>query len=522
MLFIDPLFLFAVLPLAICLFYVFGTLCGPSAALGVIVVTSAIFYAPYGALPFSILAGSLCVNLAIGLGLSSARFVSPAIRQLLLTGGLVFNFLLLGAFKYFDQIAALVAPMAGPILGVVIPAGISFYTFHQAVFLLDAFKRQEDVGKFLAGADGAGGKLSVFTRYAAFVALFPQLIIGPITYMSEFSPQALRPGFGRLRWVDLQVGVTLVIVGLFKKLVLADNLSTLVSPTFAGASTNLPISSNDAIMAIAGYFFQLYFDFSGYSDIALGIARCFSIRLPINFDSPLRASGIVDWYRRWHITLTRVIALFVFTPLSLWGTRYAAQRGYKGWKRRAFGAWLPFLLNFQIIALWHAAKGTFALFGLFHGLWYVLETEVKASKTFKAYRARTSDRFRGLTGMAISPLPLMLSLALFRSDSVNAFGKLVASVGNFAPPEIGQVDGNPRGWLKIAIAAFIVYLLPNIYEVLRNYRPGIVTYENRSTAVAILRVAWRPNLVWGLYLGGLAIVAFTYLNIPAPFLYAGF
>jgi alginate O-acetyltransferase complex protein AlgI len=522
LLFVEPLFLFILLPAALCAFYVTGFYAGQTAALAVIVVASAIFYAPYGGLAATLLATSLCLNLILGITLSKDSAGEQWHRKTLLAIGLVMNFAALATFKYLDQLTALVVPSSGPILGIAIPAGISFYTFHQAVFLLDAYNRKAEVVSFFKGAHSILGKLAAFIRYGAFVAFFPQLVIGPITYMSEFAPQVQSRGLGRLRISNLQIGVTLIVIGLFKKLCIADLLADLANPIYAEIAAGKSISPRHAVVAITGYFFQLYFDFSGYADIALGIARLFGLRLPINFDSPLRATGIVDFYRRWHITLTRAITLFVFTPLSLWGTRVAIERGYKGWRRRAIGSWLPLVSLFQLIALWHSAKETFVLFGIVHGLWYILETEIRASAAFKAFRSRTSDRFRMIAGMAITVVPLMLTFALFRSESLTAFWNLLLALVGFATPPPVYEYINRRVWLEIALAAAIVYSLPNVYELLKYYRPGIVTFVNPSMTPSISRVTWRPNLIWALFVGTLAVLVFVRLNHPTPFLYAQF
>jgi alginate O-acetyltransferase complex protein AlgI len=220
------------------------------------------------------------------------------------------------------------------------------------------------------------------------------------------------------------------------------------------------------------------------------------------------------------MTLTRVIVLFVFTPMSLWGTRVAIKKGHKGWRQRALSAWVPFMATFQLIALWHSAKYTFVIFGIVHGLWYVIETEIRGGKIFKAYRSRTSDRHRMIAGMAITVVPLMLTFALFRSESLTAFWDLLSALIGVAAPADAYIES--REWVKIALAAAIVYLLPNIYEVLKLYRPGIWTFVNPSVTPSVFCVRWRPNLIWGLFLTILAMAVFAKLNLPSPFLYAGF
>lgn len=521
MVFVEPFFLFCILPVAVAVFYLAGRLLGSTAALIVLIATSIIFYAPYGLVTGLILAGSLLCNFALGTALAAPMIASQKTRRWLLAIGLCFNFGLLAVFKYLDGLYGALMPGALPLIGFAIPAGISFYTFHQAVFLVDAEARRPDVTGLIGEALSTRQLGRNLARYVAFVGFFPQLVIGPITYMREFAPQVLAKAFGRLSLVNLQVGITLVIFGLFKKLCLADPLAAAVDQVFSALQGGHLVARPQALFAIMGYFFQLYFDFSGYSDIAVGIARLFGIRLPQNFDSPLRATGIADFYRRWHITLTRVITLFLFTPLSLWGSRFAINRNLKGWRRRAFAAWLPALVNFQVIALWHAAMKTFLLFGLAHGLWFVIESEIRSQAWFKAFRARTGTRLRFLLGLGLTTLLLMITFALFRSPSVAVFGQLMTSL-------FGGADAVPTAaikgvhWRLLIGAALVVYLLPNSYDLLRRYRPAIRTFVSECTAPRALRLVWRPTLGWALLIAGLAVAVFTRLNLPTPFLYAGF
>ncbi|HEY1750699.1 MAG TPA: MBOAT family O-acyltransferase [Caulobacteraceae bacterium] len=521
MLFVEPFFLLIFLPAAVGVFYAARRFGGAVAALAVIVAASAVFYAPYGPLPAALLAASLVINLVIGVLLVDV-VTGERLRRALLAGGLIVDFANLATFKYLDQVAAL-AHVSRPILDVAIPAGISFYTFHQAVFLVHAYNRQEAVQRFLSGARTLAGRAATLIKYAAFVAFFPQLVIGPITYMSEFGPQVERPDFARLRLRNLEVGAVLVIVGLFKKIVIADGLAAVIDPIYREIERGTPVSAEQALLAIIGYFFQLYFDFSGYSDMALGIAQLFGLRLPQNFDSPLRATGIVDFYRRWHMTLTRVIVVFVFTPLSLWGTRRAVDRGLRGWRGRLLSAWIPLVLNFQIIALWHAAKYTFVAFGLVHGVWYVIETEVRRSKAFRRFAQRTSERLRTICGILVAVVPLTLTFALFRSANLHNFWTLLRSLaGRFQPSEQNPGAIDPWVWPAVALTAVIVYALPNIYEILRDEDPAIRTFDNRSITAPALRLRWRPTLIWGLAVVVLLVVALSKINLPSPFLYGGF
>nr|WP_240903023.1 MBOAT family O-acyltransferase [Caulobacter sp. SLTY] len=354
-------------------------------------------------------------------------------------------------------------------------------------------------------------------RFGAFHTFFPQLVVGPITYLSEFGPQALSQRFGRFKRTDLEVGLTLIAIGLFKKVVIADSLGRITAPVFDGLAQGAPANSAQAWLAVTGYFAQLYFDFSGYSDMALGLARLFGIRLPFNFDSPLRASGIADFYRRWHITLTRVIGRFLFTPLSLWGARTAAEKALPIPAARALSAWGPMLVNFQVIALWHAALPTFMLFGLIHGLWFILETEVRATKRWRRFKKATTDTFRLRVGQALTILPLMLTFALFRSADLQVFASLVQALPLTAPAPV-----NWPAAAQVAGAFALIWLAPNSQELLRRYRPGIRTWNNPSTTPGPLRVEWRPTLLWGLFVAGLLLGALSMIAYRTPFIYMGY
>jgi alginate O-acetyltransferase complex protein AlgI len=214
--------------------------------------------------------------------------------------------------------------------------------------------------------------------------------------------------------------------------------------------------------------------------------------------------------------------LFLFTPLSLQGTRVAVERGYKGWRRRILATWLPLLVNFEVIALWHGAKGTFVLFGIIHGAWYVIETEIKSGIAFKTFRSRTSEHFRVAVGMAFTILPLMLTFALFRSASLFEFWSLLSKLVAFETVGTTVMVPTKWYWVMIALVAVIVYLLPNGYEILRLYRPGILTFVSPSITPTFLQVTWRPNPFWALFVAVLTALVFTRINHLSHFLYQGF
>lgn len=524
MLFVDPFFLIVFLPVTLALFYWIAPRGGANWGLALLLAASILFYMKFGIAFSVLLLSSIAVNFAAGAFLVRAGDDRASLRRAALVLGQAWNFGSLFYFKYWLYLGAALSPADGGVPGaadLAIPVGISFYTFHQAVFLMDAYDRHPDVLAYLGRLGSALERARAGIRYAAFICFFPQLVIGPIVYMSEFAPSVSRSTFGRFKRTDLEVGLTLVLIGLAKKLVIADRLApmsaNLFSVTAAGATAD-PVT---AWMGVMAYFLQLYFDFSGYSDMAVGLARMFGIRLPVNFDSPLRATGIVDFYKRWHITLTRVIARFLYTPIAVWGMRRAGEWNVGPKGRKALTVWLPLMINFQIIALWHGALATFAVFGLVHGLWYILETEVRASKRWKWWAKSVPDARLTAYGQAVTVVPLMLTFALFASPSLESYALVLQSL--FLPPaDTSAMVFHAREWALIAAGFAIVWLMPNSTELTSRYRPGILTWRNASTTPGLFALRWRPSLAWsGVMLVIIAAGVYSQSQ-TAPFLYQGF
>ncbi|MGE5563989.1 MAG: MBOAT family O-acyltransferase [Bacillota bacterium] len=520
MIFSDPSFLFLVLPLTLLLFYAAVPRLGKTAGMGIVFVASLIIYWPWGERNVTILLASVLVNYTAAITLLSLPPERQGLRKTVLALGLGYDLLSLAWFKYtiFQYFYYRTVGVQATLEAAAIPIGISFYTFQQAAVLADAFNYEPSVRSFLGQLERSTHKLRAFVRYAFFVTFFPHMIIGPIAYVHEIWPQLASKRFGRFRQIDIAVGIMLIGIGLFKKLVIADNLADFSAPVFAGAAQGGSLNVVSAGLGILAYYTQLYFDFSGYSDMALGLARLFGIVFPINFYSPLKSVGIVDFYRRWHMTLTRVISRFLFSPISLFGTRYSMERRLGPIPSKLLRLWLPLVINFEVIGLWHGALWTFALFGAIHGLWYVVEMEVRSSKKWKAWKKKTSAGLRRALGRLIFVGPMALTFALFRSESVAAFFHLVRELFRFdlhVPQSIPPLAA--AQW--IAAALIIIYALPNSVELLSRYNPGIMTYENESYG---FRLKWRPNWRWAAYWTMLVLISLHYIWRQPPFLYMGF
>lgn len=520
MIFSDPSFLFLVLPITALLFYVAVPRVGKTAGMGIVFVASLIIYWPWGQRNVTILLASVLVNYTAAVTLLSLPPDRQALRKTVLALGLGYDLLSLAWFKYtiFQLFYYRTLGVQATLEAAAIPIGISFYTFQQAAVLADAFNYDASVRDFLGRLEQSSHKVRAFIRYAFFVTFFPHMIIGPIAYVHEIWPQLASQRFGRFRQIDIAVGIMLVGIGLFKKLVIADNLADFSDPVFAAAAQGSPLNLFSAGLGILAYYTQLYFDFSGYSDMALGLARLFGIVFPINFYSPLKSVGIVDFYRRWHMTLTRVISRFMFSPISLFGTRYGHLHKLGPIASRLLGLWLPLVINFEVIGLWHGALWTFALFGAVHGIWYVIEMEVRSTKKWKVWKKNTSPLLRRLLGRLIFIGPMALTFALFRSESLGAFFHLLHEIFRFnirVPYAVSPVAA--ARW--IAAALVIIYALPNSVELLSRYNPGIMTYESESYG---FKLKWRPNWRWALYWTLLVLVSLHYIWRQPPFLYMGF
>jgi alginate O-acetyltransferase complex protein AlgI len=374
-LFNTPVFLLGFLPLALAGFFVAGRLGGNRAALGFVAVASLVFYGWWDIRFVPLLAGSILGNYWLGQrilllrcqfsrpscpGLARApttSFCAPSkdvggrakpghdgerARTLLITG-VTINLALLAWFKYAGFLSRAGAELLGlpaPGLSIALPLAISFFTFQQVMFLVDSARGERpDCG---------------FLPYAAFIAFFPHLIAGPIVRPREIIPQLLSPALVRPRAEAIAEGLTIFLLGLAKKAVLADMFGRFADVGFNAAAQGATLTLFEAWYALLAYALQIYFDFSGYSDMAIGLAHMLNVRFPLNFESPYRASSIADFWRRWHITLGAFLRDYVYVPL--------------GGSRRARGRHLANLFLIMLLCgLWHGAAWRFVLWGGLHG-----------------------------------------------------------------------------------------------------------------------------------------------------------
>ncbi|HTN49848.1 MAG TPA: MBOAT family O-acyltransferase, partial [Burkholderiaceae bacterium] len=348
MLFNSFPFIFGFLPIVLVGFFALARVSHRLAA-GWLTAASLAFYGWWDPRYIALLLASVLFNYALGSRIARMHEAGQAAHgRRLLTVAIVANLALLGYFKYaifFLSSMHKLGIASGPLPQIILPLGISFFTITQIAFLVDAHRGQ--------------AREYNFVHYMLFVTYFPHLIAGPILHHKEMMPQFGQRETYRLNWDSIAVGLTMFIFGLFKKTVIADEMAGFATPAFDSAAAGTHLSLLEAWGAALAYTFQIYFDFSGYTDMALGASRMFGITLPLNFGSPYKASSIIEFWRRWHITLSRFLRDYVY--ISLGGNRTSKLGRYRN-----------LMLTMLIGGLWHGAEWTFVFWGGLHGAYLVI------------------------------------------------------------------------------------------------------------------------------------------------------
>jgi D-alanyl-lipoteichoic acid acyltransferase DltB (MBOAT superfamily) len=526
MLFNSQEFLFVFLPATLVGFYLLGAVSRPAAIIWLILL-SLVFYGWWRPVNILIIGPSIIINYALASILLrlNQNEGSRSLSRAVLLSGIAFNVLFLGFFKYTDFLYTAVNDVFGAkliLMNVILPLGISFITFQKIALLIDV-----QAGRVKAFS---------FRQYCTFVLFFPQLVAGPIVHYREMMPQ-----FGavtcRFHKENFAVGLTLLSFGLFKKGVLADNIAPLVTPIYEHSAAGGKTSFLLAWMAAIGFTLQLYFDFSGYTDMALGLARFFGIKLPPNFNSPLKAPSIIDFWLRWHMTLTRFLTAYIYNPLVLWMTRRRAAKGLPGFGRRnptagAFVSLLmvPLITTMFLSGLWHGAGYGFIIWGVLHGVFLSIN---HGWRMFAAHRWRgraTYDRLMKPAGFVLTFVSVTTAMVFFRASTVHSAMDLargVMGLNGLGLPHgaaaIAATYGRDivKAAMWIAILLFIALVCPNTLEILASYEPALGV-KPRTTAPLIGRVRipdWGPSLPWAVAVSAVAAIAIFAIGGPSEFLY---
>jgi alginate O-acetyltransferase complex protein AlgI len=519
LLFSSSIFIFLFLPASL-VGYGLLTRLGRNVLLSWLTLASLFFYGYWNSAYLLLLAGSILMNFVISFRVDEGLRELSRSRWLFL--GIVANLSLLMYYKYLFP--TLNFFHAHGLLGhgfanVILPLGISFFTFTQIAYLID-------LRQGIAKRQG-------FLSYSVFVTFFPHLIAGPIIHPRELMPQFDQGQIHGLLADDMALGVTWFIMGLAKKVLIADRIAPLADVMYAHPASAGFVTTWLGALA---YAMQLYFDFSGYSDMALGLARMFSIQFPINFHSLYKTQSIIDFWQHWHMTLTRYLTDYVYTPILRWVNARRIEAGKKATRKAAATPegfvniiLFPTMTTFLIAGIWHGAGLQFLIFGLLHGFYLCVN---------HAWRLLTP---RGSRLHRVVPAPFMIALTFlcavvanvfFRAACVHDARIIIATMAGLhgsgpsfaAFPYLSEIPSVSRFMtnVKSTVAAlsacfFIVWALPNTQEFL-----GQLPHDQVRMPSLLPRLTWRPTAVWSMGIALMFCMAILLLDASTRFLYFQF
>lgn len=508
MLFNSYEFIFIYLPIVLIGYFAIGRANTRLAELW-IAAASLFFYGWWNPKFVLLLLTSITVNFLMGDFIS--RIASISIKRNVFALSIALNLGLLFFYKYTNFFIEAVGEFGPEIekIEIILPLGISFFTFTQIAYLVDVYR-------------GVAREAN-YVHYVLFVTWFPHLIAGPVLHHKQMMPQFADKNSYAINYRSIEVGLTIFTIGLFKKVVLADQFAVYANPIFDSANTGVKPMFLAAWGGSLAYTLQLYFDFSGYSDMAIGLSRMFNVSLPINFDSPYKAKNIIDFWRRWHITLSTFLRDYLYIPLG---------GNQKGKLRRYLNLFLTMLLG----GLWHGAGWGFILWGSLHGIYLIINhgwQHISKRFEFKFTKAYT------LLSLAITFVGVVVAWIPFRAASLNVtllVWKGMAGLNGISFPEelsiyfgkyfgeVVQFNGMSPGlnldakgmiaWLFVGLTA--VWFLPNTQEWVGN------SYESEAERHVLIVKKWKPNLVHAMLLGFVFCGCIIALSRITEFLYFQF
>jgi D-alanyl-lipoteichoic acid acyltransferase DltB (MBOAT superfamily) len=476
MLFNSYQFIFLFLPVAFAGYFLLGRL-GSQAPIIWLALASLLFYSVSNWQFVALLLTSVAFNYLIGSLLIRVK-LAPTLRSAVLAAGVAVDLAVLGYFKYAGFLAANLNQLLGLqlTLNILLPVGISFYTFTQIAFLVDAYR----------------GEVSRYglPAYALFVTYFPHLIAGPIIHHKDVIPQIERD---RRKTPDLDLvlcGLIIFAIGLFKKTCMADGIQPYVSLAFG---PDVP-SFHAAWIGALAYTFQLYFDFSGYSDMAIGISLMFGVFLPLNFNSPYKATSIIDFWRRWHMTLSQFLRDYLYIPLG-------------GNRRGRVMRYVNLMITMALGGLWHGAAWTFMAWGVLHGLYLCINHFWNAVRGDAA-----TGRIASAAGAILTFVAVVVAWVFFRASDLTAAMTILSkmAVPAYSPLSYREIFAG----LMVCGYALIAWLAPNTQTIM-GY-----DHANRRIGDGLVRFRDRPGFIYA----AAAVLAFGVLGIQqhSEFIYFRF
>ncbi|MGI9409295.1 MAG: MBOAT family O-acyltransferase [Hyphomicrobiaceae bacterium] len=504
MLFHSYTFILAFLPVSYALFLLAHKAGGWPMAIRFLGIVSLAYYAQFGVAPLSILVASVITNYLIGRSIIGCRQNGRS-AGLMLVAGVAANIALLGYFKYSNFLIDIANSVGGEgfsHVSVLLPIGISFFTFIQIGYLIEAYSGNVE--------------RQPFSRYLVFATFFPCITAGPLVLQREMFSQMSGRQDSAFSTHRLAAGLTLFSIGLFKKVFLADSIAPYADAVFNGAADGLVVTQVTAWAGALCYTLQLYFDFSGYSDMALALGLIFGLKLPLNFNSPFKATNISDFWRRWHMTMTRFFTNFVYTPLAMNGMRHALQSQSNALVKYVLAAAIPAIVTFLVAGIWHGDGWTFVIYGLIHGF------AIAAFLGWREFKIGMPQPLAWALTMAV----VVTGLVVFRSDSLSTATTLLASM--WAPSVVPAFDAAAfveielrKAFSYIVLLGSIVLLLPNSQQILHKMWVSSDPMPTDAPKEAGL-VRWQPTPASAFGMSVLFCLALSSLGASSGFLYYQF
>jgi alginate O-acetyltransferase complex protein AlgI len=456
MLFNSAHFVLLFLPITLTVFFILGKMGWRRLAIAWLVAASMFFYGWFSLRYLAMLVVLILINFWVGQTLAR-DFRGGKQNPYLLASGIAINLAVLGYFKYANFFIGNVNAAFGTafaLRNIILPIGISFFIFQKIAYLVDAYRGEAE------GYD--------LLEFSLFVMFFPQLIAGPIVHHKEIIPQFRRSDL-RLSYADLASGISLFVTGMIKKVMIADTVANWANQVFSAAKAGSPLSFFDAWSGALSFAFQIYFDFSGYTDMALGLALMVGIRLPLNFNSPYKSRNIIEFWRRWHITLSRFLREYVYIPLG--GNRHGRARRY-----------LNLMLTMLLGGFWHGAAWTFVVWGCLHGVYLVINHAWQGGRERLGWKTELGAIGK-VGGSVLTFICVVIAWVFFRAENFASAAAMLKAMT--VPSDVGTIS---MRWVVISALLAIVWFLPNSQEVLGAWRPAIDEI-NPARLPALLRSA---------------------------------
>ncbi|WP_036485572.1 MBOAT family protein [Myxosarcina sp. GI1] len=525
MLFNSFEFILLFLPITLSLFFWFGKKSNyKQLPVLILVIASLFFYGWWNPANLPIIIISILFNYGLGVLLGNV-FEGKTAKKAVLILGVIFNLGLIGYFKYANFFINNVNQLLGTEVNlppIVLPLAISFFTFQQIAYLVDAYRGETKEYSLL--------------KYMLFVCFFPQLIAGPIVHHKEILPQFNRPSIYHFDRQVFAIGLSVFMAGLFKKVVLADRIAEYSNLAFGAAAQGIDLTFSEAWIGALAYSLQLYFDFSGYSDMAIGAAYMFGIKLPLNFNSPYKSISIVDFWRRWHITLSHFLRDYLYIPLG--GSRRGELRRYSN-----------LLITMLLGGLWHGAGWTFVFWGGLHGIYLVVNHLYRSLRKYLGHNLRNDGWLLRGVGWLVTFIAVVISWVFFRASSFDTalgiLGAMFGANGIQLPPFFEPHMEFLRNWgvgfqgitvnvgisqkyatFGVAMLLLIAWFTPNTQQWMGIYNPTLTEPTTQNRPLWLERfwqiLAWRPNKIWSVIIAGLTSVSLLCFTRVSEFLYFQF